>query len=757
MATEITYGPGGILDAGVHRVYTRVHWADPWVEVSYLHCEEAVWSAAPSMPTATLKWIYGEVAREDQTAFAEAGKKGYNRRFVKIEIDTEGGGLTWEWYGMIELENDIMGGAQVAAPDSIASGVQIFTAFGLAKLLAELEVRTAYVAKGTETEVTEIPPVFNRGGRPNRSTAKISGAYVFSGDPDDAEFWSSRDICEYLLRYQTPTDKDGTRELVFGVEDTATHATVVPDWDRPVLPQEGMTVYSLLDQLANRRRLLLWQLIVDGSDEVKLRTDTMVASAVSLSLPGASPIPANDAQRHLIFDEDQLTSGCVRTSDVDFVHQVIVRGARRRSVGSFSITDGSCEEGWTSDEEDEYSLGATQEPGFNDLEPKDKERRHTEVRSKPELEHVFSLFRIPKSWDRFVRNGEGGAANALFPVAGSTDPFPVYYPDMFVEQSLPLLEQVDYRDSNIPSGSITEPAEGERTERAPLVVLKIPGTSSPVRWIAADQIGVSSDKEITAPEEFRRFSVAVRVPRESKGIRLDVHGAPRHVLDGLGFDDLPEDVRLGEWSFGLDGGMIITLSLPDDRYCEGVSPSAIAGDDRGVVRRKIISAGDGYRKDYVAPGTVVAVDSSGALLRSDGGFIPHEHDNDDESKLTAAAQIAASWYTVQHFVLCLKTKRIKEPADLDVGDLVTTIGDATAPGEGHSRTLNSPVTEVKISIPLGMPDAPSEPEMTVTTWAGELDPLLLEPPDTAASAAGGDFGLLPPSLDLGVPAESVGG
>ena len=90
MPTLIDLGRGAasIAETTTHRVYLREHWADAWEETPYLRAIEVVWSTAPSLPVATLEWIYGEIKQADDRDFlVELKLAGKTRSFVKIEID----------------------------------------------------------------------------------------------------------------------------------------------------------------------------------------------------------------------------------------------------------------------------------------------------------------------------------------------------------------------------------------------------------------------------------------------------------------------------------------------------------------------------------------------------------------------------------------------------------------------------------------------------------------------------------------------
>jgi hypothetical protein len=203
---------------------------------------------------------------------------------------------------------------------------------------------------------------------------------------------------------------------------------------------------------------------------------------------------------------------------------------------------------------------------------------------------------------------------------------------------------------------------------------------------------------------------------------LRVQGAPQHAIAATDFSPLPIDEATGAYELR---SCIVTLALTDDRYLEGRWPdSPPPGID--AVRVKLIDAGDGYRKDYVAPGTVVGIKDDGTLLRTTtGGYIPKEADDDDEHKLIALAKIAAAWYTVPRRSLYLSTRRILASETLDLGDFCTTVGDPLLVGEAGLIAVNSPVSEITIRTPLADPASPAsgEPVMELVTSSGELDPM----------------------------------
>jgi len=721
------------------RVYLRSLWSSEWVRETNLWCEEAVWSVMPSMPTASLVWWYGDILQPGTTIFQRFLRRDITRLFVKVEYETDDGELL-VWEGIIESDNDRSGGSRLAlnppsllASSAVATGDQFFTAYGLEWLLASYKITSAVVDMSGGEVTTDTPPIFNHRGVGNKAIGKLA----FSNNPDASERWTSLGIVAYLLKHQTPKNLSG----VVGVKFLP-FAADIPNWDQPELAQQGATTYELLSQLVTPRRGIAGYFL-DVGGQIELRTDTFTETEIPIPLPIADPVKANGRPLHLVFDDDEQTSATLQTSTLELFDQVLYRGERRRSVGSFSSDDSTIEEGWTYDAEQEYLNGATGTTAYATAGTKDKRRLDEAVRGAHTLSTVFNYFRIPKTWNLKTGNGEGGTKSPMFPKyepdgsVSASSAF-VFYPDMRIEQSMPLIEGVDYSGDKIANATFVLPSS-ERNEAAPFAVMKVPAKPE---WRNVSDIGKNADLEITDTDnEFNRWSGAVRIPADGKGLHVDVHGCPQHVLDGMGFSYLPSDESLGKWSFrDTRAGMIFTFSIPDDRYCEGKWPTTYESS-KSFVKVKLLTA-DGFRQDYVVPNSVVGVSAIGELLRSNGGFIPQLTSGDDEHKLIAAAKIAAIYYTRPHHVLTLSTYRIQSAAKIRLAALIVKIGD---PAYGEPQVVNSPVTEIRVTSPMGDMTSSEAPRMDITTWAGELDPLLvapLEPTEshsrpTAASIASG--------------------
>lgn len=728
-----------VVEYGPPRVYSRALWANAWTLEPNVVPLECVWSAPPAMPTATLRHRYGYVLLPKTVDFQLVTKHATLRdSYIKLQMpykydpkfeNADGSRGAWlyrDWYGLVDLVDDQLGGAALVTSGTgrskrttaVATGVQTFTAYGLEKLLADQTLRTSWVnVSGTATEVGRSL-AFNARGRPNRSVAAVGGAFLFETDLTTAQWWSTRDIVEYLLRRAVPRDAAGTIKIPISASGLG-----LPNWDRPEFHQEGASLLAVLQQLVNRTTMLNWRLVVSESTApavVNLEVFSLAAAPITLPLTGAPQIPAAANQVNLEFDGDPLTSVTVKLSSVAKCHQVRVRGARMRAVGSFAFTDGTLAAGWDPTAETTYELGASQVTGYNALDDEEKRTRDATARSNPTLEEVFSFFTVPAAWNKTVKDGAGGAANPLFVDAAGVA-VPVFLGDTFVEPTLPLYQGLDYSGGAIGAGTVSVAAFTTAInleEMPPLVVFQRPTDAT--KWVAADKLGLGGLVPTSyEDEDNNRFSCSVSVPHESHGVLVRVTGEPQHAIARTDFSRLAVDKEIG----GVDyRNAILTWSM-GWHWAEGVYPAAAAvNPTTDAVRVLVLDAGDRYRADYVAPGTVVGVDDDGTLLRSTGGWIPLAGTGDDLHKLEALAQTAFAWFGADHYVLGLDTHRPLDPALLDIGTLIADIGDQRTT-TGHRATINSVISQIRLAWPEADGPTPPPPLWQITTDHGELDPL----------------------------------
>lgn len=725
--TTVQFGPGGAIKHQSPTVYTRRRWADAWTRDDALTPTSVAWSCLPTMPTAEFVLHYGRVRWFDDAAWrTETKRRHMSRRYVKIVVpmqdDGTGAFLNKTWYGVFQVTIDQQDGGiytgDGASETSLVSGVQQLTAFGLESLLSTHMARKHWFEFGGGSRITEQPIPFNRRGRGNRSTAKTDGSYVFTDVTSIAPPWSSRDIIEYLLSKHAPVDGNGDTQVPFGIHAGAW----LPDWDDPQIDPTGQTTLGLIMQLASRQRLLSAWFEVGAGDVVELHTDTLVPSDVHVSIPGKAnaKIPANSRQLKVICDDDQATALGAKESDLPLYDVVIAQGAPEVSIGSFSFLDSTLSTNWDSTRQVDYEAAATTAAGYAALNEKLKQKANAAARSSPRLDAVFSYFRIERTWNQECGNGENeGGTNPLFPgQAGGS--IPVYYPTMFTESQLPLLAGADYVGTNVENGATGE-TEDMLERLPPLVFMKSPEDS---RWMRIEDIGNAADLEVERAAAYGQFSVYAHVPPESHGFTLRVAGAPQHAIAYGDFTPLAGvDPDTGQWSFRT--GLVATLAISSGRRTQARYPDTDPpGND--CIRTFILDVGDSFESVYVCPQTVVGVKADGSLHRSTGGWI-HRPSNAIEH-LAALAKVAAAWYTIPHYVVTLETQRLT--TEIGLGDLIARIGRDHDDNQ-HQLDANAPVTEIRVEWPLTSGDRPQPPTMSVQTFAGELDPIQVQPGDVS--------------------------
>jgi hypothetical protein len=724
MTTTITFEPGGTIRHASPTVYTRARWADAWVLDESLDVTDVAWACLPTMPAASLTLHYGRVRWFGEDAFATREKlRGMSRRYVKIVVpmqqDEDGAFVTKTWHGVFQLSVDEQQGATFEEVrddewESIATGSQQLTAYGMESLLNTNVIVESRIEFGGGADVAQAAVEFNRRGLGNRSSVKYSGAYAFADVLAGSPNWTSYDIAEYLLATATPRDSADAVKVTFSLASTAW----LPGWDDPQIDPAEQTCLSVLQRVASRQRLLsAWFAVDDNTNAVELHTDTIVPAPINLNIPGAvsAVIEQNATQLLIVSDEDQATRLGVKDSDVPVYDVVVARGGPEISVGTFSFPDATLEANWTTTKQTQYEAGASGAAGFAGLTLKLQQKATASARSSPPYDAVFAYFHIPRTWDQRCKNGEGaGAATAMFPtpIGGA---WPVYYPTMFVEGNLPLLAGADYADNAIAADGTGETADMK--ERLPLLVfLKSPEDS---RWIRAEDIGNAADLEIETAAAYGSFTVHAHAPPESHGFILRVAGAPQHAIAYGNFSPLTQDPDAGRWSYNT--GMVATLAIPSGRRVQGQwPPEAPAGKD--AVRYYYLDVGDNMEAVYVVPGTVVGVKTDGTLQRSVGGWL-YRPKNAVEY-LTALAKIASAWYSIPHYVVTIETQRLTTLIGL--GNLIARIGDPRGNNK-HQLDTNAPVSEIRVSWPLSTGDEPEPPTMTVQTFAGELDPVQFQP------------------------------
>lgn len=739
-AVRVQFEPMGQVSVPAPTVQIRADWTAAWGD-SDLVAQGCTWAASPSVGSAQLqhRYGYGRNSSDAASAFDVVFRKtaAYQRMWVRIEIPSAApvlvGGVATStpmlWHGSIENTRDQVEGllTRVIGGDATTFdlGLQQFVAHGLEYQLDRETISSSVYEEtgGGSTVRTTRALDFNAGNKPNRSKDLIGGSYVFAKqDETDPDWWSTKDVIQYLINYVAPLNYAGATKLPWSTANLAG----APDWDKPVLRQRGRTVRQLLNQLLSRERLLGWHVVVDEAPA----TDVAKVSIWSYTRTDVAT-PEGDLAanpRHFKVDADggaEDTSAAVHRSSLERIDQVRMRGARRRTAFSVGFNEGTLSSGWKAATQIEYQEGGSTFVDYPAVAEARKRRKYdADVRSTEEYRDVFAYYELPEDWDGLADDGAGEKV----PVApDDTDPTdaakkqPLYLRDLRLLPTLPLQSGRLYRSVGAGDIQITSQRPGldvNDAEVAPLVFLeRARVTSSGSGWTVVAE----ADKYIEAAKlsqtawledapadgkQERRWSVSPRV--EGRGLRLIVHGAPQHVLGRDTFTALDHDEWIGETDWR---EIVAAVAIEEDRYCEVLDPDPIPGSNPAQVRRILdVELGDRYRLDYVTPGTPVDVDEKGYLIRLQGGII-----RDDRDAMKPLAKLILAYRNVDRHGLTITTARAT--GVLQIGDYIEDWGLIS------NLDVESVVTQISYHCPPGTGDSPPAPKLTIQTGYAELDPL----------------------------------
>lgn len=741
--TIVDFGTQQNRAVGTQYVYLRQRWNDAWSWVPSVHCSMATWCLSPSMPTAILDYDYGVVKAASDRIYSVAQQLDVNGWYVKVVMETNTlAGEYSTWYGVVEHVEDEHGGIVSYQGQGVASGRQRLHCYGLERLLDKEYISESYVDIGeVQPLVVQLPIAFNARGLPNRNDRKHppQDHYVFEGrdlNPGGtlrptAQWWSTDDIVRYLIAWMVPKESFRTRQsrLNWVVHDPYTY---LPYRDRPVLAQEGMTVFGLLNRLIDRRRLRSFRVTVDETatpHEIRLEVVAWNKADIFLDIDGADYYARNEDTVNLLYDFNQSTTAVLRKTKVSRYDRIVVRGARRTSTATFVVDDTVLKPAWSSDAETAYEAAASGVTGYVGWDALTQLQRNAEVRDSDELSHVFSWFKVPDTWTGTVIDAISSTTyDAFLDDDGNAAKQNIH--EVFFESQLPLYEKVDYSGDAIGDGTVADPPLF--VYRQPLLLFKVPTDG---RYLAGDAISTlaetSVDPEDAADGRNFRWSSLCRVQPDSRTLEVRVSGEQQHVIASTDFTPLSEDRDLGDFDYR-SKNMLITAALRENRYAEGKYPDDGSGDSTLIDQQfgYVIYAGDDFRLDYVVPGTVVDVAAEGTVVTANGGYV-----RDDRPLLNALARVAYEWWHQERIVLTLSTTQLT--SSIQVGTLILTIGDPTViavlPAVGsvlneHYQEVNTVVSELRITWPRLEGNQRDMPTLQFTTGAGELDPMQMMPP-----------------------------
>ena len=656
------------------------------------------------------------------SAFATQSKIDIGGWWVKIEVDAADGTLTW--HGFIDEIVDEQGGIY----NGIATGTQRWVAYGMVQVLAHAYFTRSrwYDEPNAFFRWSGSAINFNDEGKPNRTrviptdwNGDAAASHIFAPRAPEKvpgtgvrpwsenNHWTTQDILDYIKHYAVPTDETDTVRVPF----TFIYPEVAPDWDKPTVQTEGRSVLDIINELVNPSRLMQISERVT-SNVVELVIHSLADSA--LSLDGGKTHPANVSQLDMVTWGAQDTQITLQESLSRRAAQIVAKGAKRQTVCTVqAATNRTDDKGLIESFDDfnrlEYDWGASNQPGYGALSATAQKEANQIVRAQAKNADTYKTFALNPYWTFYA----GGSP--IFPLDDTTvlGGFLQYFPywgNIKLVDRLPIKEGFDYDIAQpittIPFAILSFDDQSATKYRKPLVLFERPGE------------GKYLDCEKMANGDDPKFSCYVGLSKEDQAISLDVTGAFQHAIAYSRFSPLAaDDEDNGQWDYV---SSYFTIALQEDRYLESVYPPTASLPNVDVVRRRLIYAGEGYERVIIAADTVYDVNDDGTLRKINGGM-QVEHFRNDQPALDSVVKIANSWLGQTRKILRLVSAR--PSATPQVGQLVTTVNVDTV----QSSLVNTVISEIGLQMQRGKDLPLATAQYTITTAAGELDPLAFAP------------------------------
>lgn len=616
---SIDYSAGSrVVNEQPHAVYAKATWDADWTAMPNLSCLECLWTAAPGVNTARLRWELGNVilpGDSTPTSFSAWAGRG---QFVRIDWLCDDGSTILRWVGFVD---------STSSP-SEAFGHQEIVAYGLERALALTYISRSvwWDATEDETAVSEIALPFNGPIGLRTEDPDDDDIYYFR-DPrlelpadENTTPWSTREIVRYLLTQLLPTNNFGVVDIPWAFIDI----DLLPDWDSPRVDTEFRTVWDVLNELVNASRLFGFTVGNDGSATVAVKFFTHVASDLTVS---GNTVPANPTQHTLVTVPDALTEAFY--SDVGGGYdQVICRGAKKQVICTIDVAT-MLVKSWTDDQQTEYETAASGEAGYSTMTDADKRRSNARVRKSPKLAKVFRVYRLKPD------------------IHSTYQPFTKFCSLM---NRLPFKQDKDW------TGAVDTTHFDRDGEGSPIFVTFEDKETSTVR-VPMTALGAMYGGS--------KRSAVVRVKCAGREVHFDVIGAEQHTLSA---DFSPLAVDEGEYIVDQEKAEL-TLSVEHDTHIEGKYPSS--SPSANIVRRLVVDVGDDYQFVEILPLTTVSMlKFDGSRDYSDGGTLV-----DDTNKLNALARFVAESYALTRKTVAWRSQR--KIGSVAVGDLITTADGAT--------------------------------------------------------------------------------
>lgn len=757
-----------------YQIYTRQRWANAWVADNQLDLLAVTWSAAPSEPTAVLRYRYGRCLEINDTSETTRTKKNLQGWYVKIVVNCSDGDRVW--FGFVQDTADEQHGlVRRDASNVDATGIQTFTCVGIIAALDRapinrtyFQVTTTFSRNGSDSfRSSWSAPMFNMvaNARANTDQQRLpptrtatasavpsfTGAAVPSGDTRNAfrftfdrlyglgvgsgTRWTLSSVLEYLAAYAAPRvgveDDDGPFDdgksefIPIWIFDHAqafsapNNVQQFPGWFEPILDCDRLTLKGAFDRLLSREAGLGYTVWVDDTttpNRIYVEPFTTVATDITgLTDEGgtARTFPRNRRTLSIVCATDAATALTSQSVGQTSYTAVQVIGAPYVAVCSLKIADHFAQ-GWESILETELSTAIS---GLVSTKLRDANRIR-DIRALGQFRPINRQWRLLANWNFKVSTASRDLFQDFNYPAGQRRYLP--WPNrMRILDRLPFREGVDYAATDVAALKTAHDAA-----RTPTRAAEVYARSHAPNWTTGSLTGkfvcwtTRADRDILADLNEAPYRLTVSELRNDllRGVQIDVENGPQEILESTGGRVAPHMPRIAP------NELTLTLAFQSDRRFNVVkrNPTTLSGSAALIDadRVKVFDVGPRLQYIEVLRETVVGINQSADTLR----MVPTDYIlRDDTALATQIAEFLATYYFQPRAVIRLQSRRAS--ARLWPGQIVTQCNTGTT----HAITANAIISEVSITFGVGVNGTPSKPVMTVQTAFGELDPMQFFP------------------------------
>ena len=686
-------------------VYTAATWGSAFVARPDLRVIHRSWSIAPQVSSAMLEYRYGSVMLPGANAYSTLSKITARGYFVLIVQGADVGASPLYWLGY--AEDAIEERAVRSHSGDPASGVQTVPCFGMEQLLYLSDITTSVHADPQDSEAWKrkyFGSAFNRQLKGNRTAEKVQVdpedggaeplmAHVFQNPfPETRNWWSSRDILEHLFFFHLPTSTGLAGTIPWSIAS----ASMVPNWDRPMVESDGVSVGSVLDEILSPSRMLGWKVapvIAAGPppsvSALQIVPFTRAASAISL--PSVGSLPANADVSTFASVGDPLTDVAVDVDSSEAVDQVVVQGPREIGVGTLRPSEHT--PAWKTSDQLDYDDAFSNDPGWAALKRFKKQEFNHVFRTRDKYRDVYSYRVIPPTW-----NGLTDLTDRFFVANPDESDYVPFLENVEVLPELPLYAGIDYEGDPeqidesagrrfLPMQTLVEKPDD------PTFYMRLPVASTRSSgWTRFQQANTVQYDVSVSPDNSR-----------GPGFRIEVSGAPQHAIAGSIFNGNDADEPQAIYGGISYLTFLFTCALRGDRRPFHALPASVSSD---VVRRRVITLEHpGLQHVHIAAATVVDITKEGDPVYSDGGVL-----RDPGPILQSLATLAYNQYVVPRYHVRVSTGRIL--GSLGPGSLLSVVNGVAA---------NAVIRQIEISTPVAENHTPPPQRMTIVASTNEVD------------------------------------